>query len=97
MSNVNDFLLHPVAAKPALDVHQAACITNDERGRLGGLEVLDLALEHLSRKLGVLNGENPAKAAAVLGLRQLAEIRTADHFQQRARLAVDSQAAVQMT
>ena len=63
-----------LAVQPAVDVGDAAGIAGDHHGRLAGLQVLDLALQHGGRDLGVFDREDAAKAAAFVGIGQLDEL-----------------------
>ncbi len=92
-----DLLWAPVPSQTALNVHKATGITHHERGGLGGVQVLDLALEHFGGEFGVFYREDASKAAAILGFRQFPNLSSADPGQERAWLPIDPEAAVQVT
>ena len=88
------WLLLPVQA--ACDVHQAAGLSYYQGGGLSHVQVVNLPLQPFCGELGVLQRKDAAKPAALLGLRQLHDLRAAHMRQQGARLAVDLHAAQRM-
>ena len=66
-----------LAVQPTLDMHQAAGIGDDGQGGLCAFDIADLALEHLGGNLGVLDRENTAKPAALIGMGQFGQFQVA--------------------
>ena len=94
---MHNFLLHLVAMQSALNVHQTTRIAHNQCRRLRCLEILDFAFQHFSRKFRMLYGKDSAEATTILGFGQFADFRAFDIRQQFARLAVNAQAAMQVT
>jgi len=94
--NVNHFLRFLLSMQAARDVHDAACISDYQRGRLAFLQIAYFSLEKFCREFGMRHGEDPAKAAAVLFFGQFYDGGTLHLSQQRTRLVVDAQSAREM-
>src|SRR5690242_20346078 len=68
------------------DLHQAAGIGRDQQRRLGLGDVAGLAVAELAGGLGVQDVPDAGRAAAQLGLGDLAQLQAGDAAQQLARL-----------
>ena len=90
----------PIAAAPppqaAGDVHQATHVGRDHGARPGGLDRVQLALEHRARNGAHLHGEQAAEAAAGLGVGQRPPIDVLDGIEQGDRLIAHAEPAQAM-
>src|SRR4051794_41127450 len=79
------------------DVHEASQIAADDAISPRLFDGGQLALEHPVRNIRVLDRKEPAEPAAFLLLAQLGLAHAFDTTKNRQRLAVDAEAAQQMT
>lgn len=96
LRDVHDALGLALPVKAAGDMHETAGIGGYEGRGLGLFQVADLTLEEFGGEGAVLDGEDTAETAAVVGFRQLPDLRAANGGQEGTRLAIDTDAAQQV-
>jgi len=93
LGDVADLLRLPAAVEHAADVHRAAGVVADHRLRAGRGDAVRFVFYDRAADCGILDGEGPAEAAALVGLLQRRELDALDLPEQFEALILHADAA----
>src|SRR5919199_2312678 len=86
LGNVHRAAAAALPTQASIDLCHTRGVAGDDDLGAGRLDLVDLALQHRLTDMRQLDRKEPAEAAALLGARQIDEVRTFDVTQQCPRL-----------